>query len=284
MPSTLEADYGCLGPTPRPSQRQGTQAIATLYLDDEKDCRGGVKCSVVHGDDGRAVFAKQVPDLENTGPAQVTHSPVKHFPCTQQASGPHTQTPLHPRSCHSSWGPRHQRPPKQQGLRLPRPPQGPARCPRPGRAHTCRLVIRNRMPPTASMGMARKSSTAESASIRDRGGVMPPSNPNTEPCTLGLPSAPHKPALRAPILGSPSSTLQVSQGTVKAPSHAPAKGPSSPSKMTLGPRQAGCLPREAGLDPLPTSFTKSRAILFILTLQGRGAWTEPTHPASNSVH
>ena len=133
LPSTLEADYGCLGPTPRPNQQQGTRVIVTLYLDDEKNRRGGVKCSVVHGDDGRAVFAKQVPDLENTGPARVTHSPVKHFPCTQQASGPYTQSPLHPRSCHSGWGPPHQRPPKQQGLHLPCPPQGPARCPQPGR-------------------------------------------------------------------------------------------------------------------------------------------------------
>lgn len=35
-----------------------------FYLNDKEDSRGRVKCSVVEGDDGRAVLAKQVPNLK----------------------------------------------------------------------------------------------------------------------------------------------------------------------------------------------------------------------------
>ena len=128
------------------------------------------------------------------------------------------------------------------------------------------------MPPTASMGMARKSSTAESAKIRDGGGVTPPGDPNTEPRALGLSPLPTS------LCSGPRfhSTLQGSrdrQGSLTCS----CKGTLLPIKDDPW-SMAGCMSREAGHDPLPASFTKSRNLSFILTLQGRGAWAEPTHP------
>lgn len=63
------------------------------YLDDKEDRRGGVKRPVVEGDDGRAVFAKEVPNLENTG---VIHFFLRqYFLSTGHGPGPHcTQTHL----------------------------------------------------------------------------------------------------------------------------------------------------------------------------------------------
>lgn len=72
-------------------------------------------------------------------------------------------------------------------------------------AHTCRLVMRNRIPPTVSMGMARKSSMAESGTIKVRGGVVHGAAQTWSP-KLWPPPASIPPQSWAPVPGSlPSS-------------------------------------------------------------------------------
>lgn len=83
--------------------------------------------------------------------------------CTQPGPGQHyTQTTLCPAATILAWAsPLLRQLMWKSVFAALNPPQPPARCLGCGQASTCRLVIRNRIPPTVSMGMARKSSIAE---------------------------------------------------------------------------------------------------------------------------
>lgn len=107
------------------------------------------------------------------------------------------------------------------------PPQPPARCLALGQAHTCRLVIRNKIPPTVSMGMARKSRKAESGTVKDTGGGHVTVQPKHGAPDSGshLLRIPNNPGVRAPM---PASLLASSENlkiVVRAPPNVPAEGP-----------------------------------------------------------
>lgn len=82
------------------------------------------------------------------------------------------------------------------------PPQLPARCLGCGQASTCRLVIRNRIPPTVSMGMARKSSIAEPRTKTEVGGFTVWPKHGASNSGSHLLQIPGSPGGKAPILPS----------------------------------------------------------------------------------
>lgn len=82
------------------------------------------------------------------------------------------------------------------------PPQPPARCLGCGQASTCRLVIRNRIPPTESMGMARKSSIAEPETKTEVGGFTVWLKHRASNSGSHLLPIPDNPGGKAPILPS----------------------------------------------------------------------------------
>lgn len=146
-------------------------AIATLYLDDEEDHRGGVKRLLYMVMMAERCLPNRLPDLrtQDQPESPLARGNTSYAPSKRQ--GPRTLNPstpgaARPAGAHPIRG--HQ---SSRGLRSPTHPKVlPAPLARAGVARTCRLVIRNRMPPTASMGMARKSSTAVSARIQTEAG------------------------------------------------------------------------------------------------------------------
>lgn len=220
--------------------------------------------------------------LPNRFPTWRTHAQPESLTCARPS--------LYPAATSLAWASPHLRQLIWKVLGLLIPPQPPARCPGCGQASTCRLVIRNRIPPTVSMGMARKSSTAEPETITDRGGWFH-SVTQTRSLKLWLPPAPNSQQPRMQGLNSsqPSRNWDL-KILVRAPPQVPTEGPSRGLLSHLLPHQSGPLvcvrpgspTGRQDSRPLP-SLNQSKPLAPTARLCGGEAWTQPPSPAPHSL-
>lgn len=252
----------------------GDTGDATLYLDDEEDRRGGVKrLRAVHGDDTERCLPNSSRSGEHrTSPSH--HSPKETLPMrpasVRPVRGTHTPGSCRSAGAHPIRG--------HQSSRLAPPPPHPKVLPG-ALASGSHLQVGDQEQDAPhgkhGHGQEEQAQLCLQGSRQRRGDAT--WQLQTRSPALWAPLLPTSLRSGPRFLGSPSSTLQGSQGTVKAASRKPCKG-TSPIKDDPW-STAGWMSRQRGRTrPAARLFTKSHAT----TLQGRGAWTSPhTQPLTH---